>query len=110
MAFLFRTIFWLSLAMVVVPPEARLGGRDTAEFRNVDMEPEFRNAAFAAWSYASALPVNCDTNPRLCHAAAGLWDTAWKTAADVGTLPLEGSTTDNAPVRPAVAKNGRNGR
>ena len=110
MGFIFRTIFWLSLAIVVVPPEARLGGHDTADFRNVDLEQEFHNAAFAAWSWTSNASVACDANPQLCHAAAGLWDATWKTAGNLADYAPKDTTDNTADIHLADAKNAAKAR
>jgi hypothetical protein len=81
MGFIFRTIFWLTLAVVVLPPKARIGGHDTADFRDMDLELELHNATYAAWSMATGAVNACDTNPQLCSATADLWHTTWKTVA-----------------------------
>jgi len=104
MGFIFRTIFWLSLAVVVVPPQARLGGQDTADFRNVDLEQEFHNAAFAAWAWSSRASVSCAANPQLCHAAAGLWDATWKTVGNLAVYAPKGTTAESAEIHLASAK------
>ena len=106
MTFIFRTIFWLALAIVVVPPQSRLGGRDVADFRDVDIELELHNAAWQAWSLASQTADACDTNPQLCQAGADLWKTAWETASaiaegkvhtDEADLPEESALADARP-------------
>mgnify|MGYP001014329518 CR=1 FL=1 len=107
MGFIFRTIFWLSLAIVVVPPQSRLGGQDTADFRNVDIEQEFHNAAFAAWSWAGNVQMNCSANPQLCHAAAGLWDASWKAVGNLAVYVPRDATTETADIRLADAKTGQ---
>jgi hypothetical protein len=94
--FIFRTIFWLGLAMVVLPPEARLGGgSDTAEFRDIDLADEFKNATDAVWSLGSQIANTCEANPQLCEAGAGMADAALATATNVATRVAEGMT-DNA--------------
>lgn len=80
MSFIFRTVFWLALAMVVLPPQSRIGGRDVADFHDVDLALELHNASYTAWSLASGAMNACDTNPQLCSAAADLWQTTWTTA------------------------------
>jgi hypothetical protein len=106
MTFIFRTIFWLALAIVVVPPPSRLGGRDVADFRDVDIELELHNAAWLAWSLASQTASACDTNPQLCKAGAKLWETGWATIADIAEgkvreddadLPEEAAIADARP-------------
>lgn len=110
MSFIFRTIFWLSLAVVVVPPQSRLGGHDTADVRDVDIEQEFHNAAFAAWSLASNVSVSCDANPQLCHAATGLWETTVKTIGNLAVHAQTDTTSDQPDVHLASAKNDEKAR
>lgn len=110
MGFIFRTIFWLSLAIVVVPPQARLGGQDTADVRNVDLELEVHNAAFALWAWTSRASVACDANPQLCQAAAGLWDTTWKTAGNLAVYVPKGTTGESADIHLASAKHDEKSR
>ena len=82
--FIFRTIFWLGLALVALPPEARLGGGgNTAEFRNVDVALELKNAADTVWSSAAQIMSTCETNPQLCKAGADLVNTSLAAATDV---------------------------
>lgn len=107
MSFIFRSIFWLALAIVVVPPEARLGGHDTADFRNVDIEQELHNAAFTAWSYAANASSACDANPRLCRAAAGLWDTTWTTMAELANYTPPSEKVETREIRLNGAKSVR---
>ena len=84
MGFIFRTVFWLGLALVALPPEARLGGGDdTAEFRNVDVAVELKNAADTVWSSAAQIMSTCETNPQLCKAGADLVNTSLAAATDV---------------------------
>jgi hypothetical protein len=82
--FIFRTIFWLGLALVALPPEARLGGGDdTAEFRNVDVVAELKTVADTAWSRAGELMSTCETNPQLCKAGVDLVNSSLAAATDV---------------------------
>ena len=83
MSFIFRTIFWLSLALVALPPEARLGGGDeTAEIRTADLADAVTNAANAVWSSATEIISTCETNPQLCKAGVDLVNTSLAAAAD----------------------------
>ena len=83
MSFLFRTIFWLSLAAVALPPEARLGGGDeAAEIRTADLANAAANAANALWSSAAEIASTCETNPQLCQAGVDLVNTSFAAAAD----------------------------
>ncbi|MCE9521959.1 MAG: hypothetical protein K8S25_05940 [Alphaproteobacteria bacterium] len=79
MGFIFRAVFWLGLAVVILPPQARLGGDDTADFDHVDVGLEFQNAVNAAWSLGSNALRTCETNPELCKAGVELWNTTVKT-------------------------------
>ena len=83
MGFIFRTIFWLSAASVIIPHGSRLGEDEIADFRNADLELELRAAAVSAWSIANAAAGACDDNPDLCKAASRLWDTTLDTAAGI---------------------------
>jgi len=85
MGFVFRSIFWLSLALVVVPPHARLGGDEEVELRDVDLGLELHDAAYALWGLTVQAAGACETNPELCTAAGDLADTAVKTATDFAT-------------------------
>lgn len=83
MGFIFRTIFWLGLAMVIVPPQARLGGDGDVAWQDVDVGQEVHDAAYAAWSLGVNAMSTCDTNPELCKTAASLWDTTTSTVANL---------------------------
>lgn len=83
MSFIFRTIFWLGLALAAVPPEMRLGGGDTAEFRNVDVVKELTNAADIAWERTRQIAATCETNPQLCKAGVDLVNSSFAAATDM---------------------------
>lgn len=83
MGFIFRTIFWLSAASVIIPQGSRLGGEEVADFRNVDVEHELRAAVVAAWSLANSAAGACAGNQELCDAAGRLWETTVDTAAEI---------------------------
>jgi hypothetical protein len=83
MGFIFRTVFWLSLAIVIVPPQARLGGDDTADFENLDVAAELQNAGATLWGAAASTLNACETNPQLCKAGAELWKTTLQTSASL---------------------------
>src|SRR5262245_9172891 len=85
MGFVFRTVFWLGLAMVVIPPHARLGGDDTADFRHVDLGREIQNLTTTVWSVGNAAMQTCETNPGLCKAGQQLLDTTLETAQGLAT-------------------------
>lgn len=108
MSFIFRTVFWLALAIVVVPPKARIGGQDVADFRDVDVELELHNAAYTAWSMVSSSVEACDANPQLCTAATDLWQTTWKTVGDLATYAPRNLGAENTEIRTAEAKSREN--
>jgi hypothetical protein len=86
MGFIFRTIFWLGLAIVIVPPHARLGaagGDGDVAWQDIDVGQELHNAAYAAWGLGVDAMSACDTNPELCKTAASLWDTTVSTATNL---------------------------
>jgi hypothetical protein len=86
MSFIFRTVFWLGLAMVMLPPEARLGGGDDmAEFRDLDVGLELQNAANAVLSVGNQAANVCETNPQLCKAGGDLANAALAAATTVAT-------------------------
>jgi hypothetical protein len=83
MGFIFRTVFWLGLAMVILPPQARLGGDDTADFEQVDLGRELQNAGSTLWSLGVSALNTCDTNPGLCKAGVELWNTTVRTSTSL---------------------------
>ena len=83
MGFLFRTAFWLAIAAVILPPEARLGGDEQVELRDIDLESELHDAAYAAWAFSTHVFSACESNPELCGAANKLWDTTTATVANL---------------------------
>jgi hypothetical protein len=86
MSFIVRTIFWLGLAMVMLPPEARLGsGDDAAEFRNIDLALEAHNMAYGLWSASTKITSVCETNPQLCKAGSDLVNASLAAATNVAT-------------------------
>jgi hypothetical protein len=83
MSFIFRTIFWLTAATMILPQGSRLGGEEIADFRDFDLELELRAAAMSAWSTASAAAGSCRENPELCQSVANLWSTTVATVSDI---------------------------
>ena len=83
MSFIFRTVFWLGLAIVILPPKARLGGGDTADFEHVDLGLEIQNAMAAVWAFGAGTLRSCETNPELCKAGSDLLNTSLSTGADL---------------------------
>jgi hypothetical protein len=112
-SFIFRTIFWLSLAMVALPPEARLGGgEETAEIRTADVARELANAAEIVWSSASSgmseIWSTCETNPQLCKAGMDLVNTSLAAAADTANgLAVHLVSEADKPLAPAESEKPR---
>ncbi len=101
MSFIFRSVFWLALAIVVLPPEARIGGQEIADFRDVDIDYELHNAAYTAWSMASNAMEACEANPGLCEKAAKLWVTTWDTVGEIASQMNEPPASPAEPVETA---------
>ncbi|MBP6012639.1 MAG: hypothetical protein KBA31_10460 [Alphaproteobacteria bacterium] len=80
MGFIFRTVFWLGLAMVILPPKARLGGDGAADFRDVDLGFELHNVTYGLWALGAQAANVCDTNPQLCEAGNDLVDASFAAA------------------------------
>lgn len=102
MGFIFRSVFWLALAIAIVPPQARLGGDEEVDLRDVDVGLELHNAAYSAWQFSTQIMSSCESNPQLCAAGERLWDT---TVSTVNTIATEASETlqsrQEKPVRVA---------
>src|SRR5262245_49619604 len=80
MGFLFRTAFWLALAIFILPPQARLGGEDTADFGQIDVGTTLSELGASAWDLGSRVANTCAINPKLCAAGQDLWDKSVTTA------------------------------
>lgn len=105
MGFIFRTVFWLGLAIVVIPPKARLGGDDTADFEQVDVALELANAGRTLWSLGEGALNSCETNPGLCKAGTELWQTTLTTGAKLaGDVQNQWEKAAVEPVQLAEAK------
>ena len=85
MGVIFRSIFWLGLAVVILPPKERLGGADTADFGDVDIGFELHNAAYGLWSLGSQAASVCETNPQLCAAGSDILNASFAAAKSVTT-------------------------
>lgn len=111
MSFIFRSVFWLALAMAILPPQARLGGDETVDMRDLDLGMELHNAAYSAWHFSTQIMSACEGNPQLCAAGERLWDT---TVSTVTTLATEASETSQSrqekPVRVAANHHARDGK
>jgi hypothetical protein len=78
------SVFWLTLASLVVPVEARLGyDAKGAGAREVPFTEQVHDAAYAAWGFATQLAQTCDTNPSLCAAGQNLMSTVTDTGASL---------------------------
>ena len=73
MGFFFRTVFWLALAMVVLPPQARLGGGETTDISTIDVGAALADAKDSAMAIGHAALNTCESNPGLCLAGQALW-------------------------------------
>lgn len=84
MGFILRSVFWLTLASLVVPAQMRLGyDGDTASGREVPLSEQMHDAAYAAWGFAVQVGQACDTNPSLCAAGQNLLTTVSDTGASL---------------------------
>jgi len=84
MGFILRSVFWLTLASIVVPAEARLGYRDRASGgREVSFNEQIHDTAYAVWGFTAQLAQTCDTNPSLCTAGQSLMSTVTDTGASL---------------------------
>jgi hypothetical protein len=84
MGFILRSVFWLSLASIVVPAQARLGydGR-TASGKDVPVAEQLHDAAYAAWGFAVQVGQTCESNPSLCEAGQNLISTVSATGTSL---------------------------
>ncbi len=84
MGFILRSVFWLTLASIIVPAEARLGytGKG-AGGHEVPFSEQVHDTAFAVWGFATRLAQTCDTNPALCAAGQNLMSTVTDTGASL---------------------------
>ena len=111
MGFVLRAVFWLGLAMVILPPEARLGGSaDDVDIRDVDVGLELHNAIYSAWAMATQVASTCDTNPELCDAGTNLWKATVATTESLATEVQDGwqsaafKPDENTRVKPKPVK------
>lgn len=83
MGFIFRAAFWLGLASILVPADARLGYEgQTADGRPpAAIGDQIHDAVYAAWGFASELAQTCETNPSLCEAGQNLASTVAETGS-----------------------------
>lgn len=103
MSFIVRSMFWLALALVALPPEARLGGgAGEVDMSEVDLGLELHDAAYAAWALVAEAASTCDTNPELCTAATDLVDAAVTTATGL-TSEVKENLYSKEQVEPAAA-------
>ena len=84
MGFILRSVFWLGLASIIVPVEARLGyDGDAAQGHDVPLAERMHDAAYAAWGFAVQVGKTCDTNPSFCAAGQNLISTVSDTGASL---------------------------
>lgn len=83
MGFIFRSAFWLVLASILVPAEARLGhdGQAADGAPKVALGDQIHDAAYAAWAFLGQVAQTCETNPDVCKAGQNLAETV----ADTGS-------------------------
>jgi hypothetical protein len=111
MGFIFRSVFWLALAMAILPPQARLGGDEAVDFRDVDVGLELHNAAYSAWQFSTQIMSSCESNPQLCAAGTRLWDTTVSTVTAIANETSETlQTREEEPVRVADNHHARSGK
>ena len=84
MGFVLRSVFWLTLASIVVPVHARFGydGRG-ADGQQSTIGEQMHDTAYAVWGFASELSKTCDANPAFCDAGQNLIDTVSNTGASL---------------------------
>jgi hypothetical protein len=84
MGFILRSVFWLALASIIVPAEARLGYDNKAvPGREASLSEQMHDAAYAAWGFAVQVGKTCDTNPSFCAAGQDLISTMSDTGASL---------------------------
>ena len=100
MGFILRSVFWLTLASIIVPAEARLGyGDKDAVGHEASFRDQVHDAAYAAWGFATRIAQTCDTNPALCAAGQNLMSTVTDTGA---SLLKEAQSRLSVPENPRV--------
>ena len=84
MGFILRSVFWLTLASLVVPTQMRLGyDGDASSGHQIPIAEQVHDAAYAAWGFAVQVGQACDTNPSLCTAGQELVSTMSDTGASL---------------------------
>lgn len=85
MGFILRSVFWLTLASIIVPAEARFGydGSGGASRADIPVSTQLHDAAYAAWGFAVQVGQTCETNPSLCEAGNNLISTVTDTGASL---------------------------
>jgi hypothetical protein len=84
MGFILRSVFWLGLASIIVPAEARLGASaDKASGKDIPVAEQLHDAAYAAWGFAVEVGKTCQSNPSLCEAGQNLVTTVGDTGASL---------------------------
>jgi hypothetical protein len=84
MGFILRSVFWLTLATIVVPAQLRLGNDGSAaDGREVSLSEQMHETAYAVWGFATQVAKTCDTNPSFCEAGKNLMSTVTDTGASL---------------------------
>jgi hypothetical protein len=102
MGFVLRSVFWLTLASIVVPVHARFGydGRG-ADGQQSTIGEQMHDTAYAVWSLASEISKTCEANPAFCDAGKNLIGTV----SDTGTSLLQEARAQlSAPRNPRFAE------
>ncbi|MBI1212903.1 MAG: hypothetical protein GC190_15685 [Alphaproteobacteria bacterium] len=84
MGFILRSVFWLTLASIIVPAEARFGyDANDASGKEVPISEQMHDTAYAAWGFAVQVGKTCDSNPALCEAGQNLISTVTNTGSSL---------------------------
>ena len=86
MGFILRSVFWLTLASIIVPAQARLGyDANGSSGKEIPIAEQLHDAAYAAWGFAVEVGKTCESNPSVCDAGKNLITTV----SDTGTSLLQ---------------------
>lgn len=84
MGFILRSVFWLTLASIIVPAEARFGYDGSGTSRaDIPVSAQLHDAAYAAWGFAVQVGETCESNPAFCEAGKNLISTVTDTGASL---------------------------
>ena len=99
MGFLFRLMFWVGVAVAIMPPEDRPGA-DGAIASEAGLEERLRMAVFSVWALAADVSETCVRNPDLCAATQNLATTTMQTTQDLVMEIRDNVTGKSAPQPP----------